>query len=362
MRRLLTPSGQRLYGQVLALVVACVLPAALAACSLPAQFNVQELSATPASSLETATFSPTASTASVEATPTLARPSPLPSLSLATLSLAPSLTPVPSSTFTSSPTSICNRALPGSPLDITIPDDSTIVPGQIFSKTWRLQNAGSCQWTASYAVVFFSGDLLGAARVNSLPEAVQPGQTVDITVDMVAPLDSGAYQGNWELSDPQGALFGLGPDGNAPFWVRIQVVAPATLTPTNAATITTTPTPSVYITGLSNLKPNDTLDLDTNKVNTGKTDELLYLVGTDKTHRLVPQNGSRMAVFGMTAPTFLDCSTAALPSDPIALDSIPQGTYFCYNTNIGLPGWARLVALNAEDNTLTLEILTWGIP
>ncbi len=139
-------------------------------------------------------------------------------------------------------------------------------------------------------------------------------------------------------------------------------MAPDTVTPTPQATQTLTPTPAVYVTGLTNLKLNDTLDLDTNKVNNGKNDDLLYTVETDKTHRLAPQNGAHIAIFGQALPSFLDCSTVSLPAAPITLDTLSQGTYFCYVTSLGLPGWARLVALNAQDHTLTLEILTWSIP
>jgi hypothetical protein len=361
MRRHSPLSGRKACAQVLtrSLALACILAATLTACNLPNRIKGLGMTSTDNSSLETASPTPAEN---AETTPVPSRTSLLPTLGLATLSLASPTTPVPPATQTLTATPICNRALPGSPIDITIPDDSIMAPGQVFSKTWRLQNAGSCQWTMSYAVVYFSGDLLGAARVNAFPGPVHPGQTVDITVDMVAPLDSGSYQGNWELSDPQGKLFGLGPDGNAPFWVRILVVAPATATPTTAATITSTPTPGVYASGLSNLKPGDTLDLDTNKVNNSPSDELRYTFETDKTHRLTPQNGTRIAVFGLKAPSFQDCSKASLLLDPITLDLIPQGTYFCYVTNIGLPGWARLVALNPLDHTLTLEILTWAIP
>jgi hypothetical protein len=335
----------------------------LAACNLPNRIDALALTSTAASSLETAS---TGLTENAGATPTVSNTSPLPTimatLTLNTLTLTRTSTPVPPATQTLTATPICNRALPGSPIDISIPDGTIMVPGKVFSKTWRLQNAGSCQWTTRYSAVYFSGDLLGASRINPFSGPVQPGQTVDITVDMVAPLDSGTYQGNWELSDPQGKLFGLGPNGNAPFWVRISVVAPATATSTTVASVTPTPAPAVYVTGLSNLKPNDTLDLDTNKVNNTSSDGLRYTLETDKTHRLTPQNGAKIKVFGLTPPSFLDCSKASLPLDPITLDSVNQGTYFCYATNIGLPGWARLVALNAVDHTLTLEILTWAIP
>jgi len=265
-------------------------------------------------------------------------------------------------TQTISPTPICNRALTGSPFDITIPDDTAMLPGQSFSKTWRLKNGGSCTWTSQYEVIFFSGDLLGASQINYLGDTVQPGNSIDIILDMVAPNDPGIYQSNWELSDAQGKPFGIGPVGNAPFWVRIIVVTPNTSTPTFIPTETQTPTPKVSVSGLVNLKPNDAIDLDTDQINTVKNDDLLYSLDNDKTHVLTPQYSARMNMFGENLPTYSDCLTADLKSTPITLDSLNQGTYFCYLTNLGYPGWARLLALNTQDDTLTLEILTWTIP
>ncbi len=261
-----------------------------------------------------------------------------------------------------SPTTMCNRALPGSPIDITVPDDTIFEPGEAFSKTWRLKNAGSCAWTSEYAVIFFSGDSFGASHTIQLSGPVLPGNTVDLTIDMMAPQKAGTYQSNWELSDALGKLFGLGPGGDAPFWVRIVVVAPDTPTPTSLPTLTPTAPPVVYVSGLSNLIPGDTIDLDTNLVNTGENDDLQYDFVNDESHILTPLAGAAISIFGPKAPSYKDCSTAGLATTPITLNQVDQGTYFCYATNLGLPGWVRLVALNTQDNTLTLEILTWAIP
>jgi hypothetical protein len=50
-----------------------------------------------------------------------------------------------------------------------------------------LQNAGTCTWTKSYTISLFSGDGMGAAASTTLPADVSPGQSVDISVDMIAP-------------------------------------------------------------------------------------------------------------------------------------------------------------------------------
>jgi hypothetical protein len=136
----------------------------------------------------------------------------------------------------------CDQAGAGKPIDLSIPDDSQLLPGQAFTKVWRLQNVGSCTWTKEYSVALFSGESLGAQPSVSLPGDIPPGQTVEISVDMIAPLAPGKYQGNWKLRNPSDEWFGIGPDGSAPFWVRILVVElPSTATEPVPLTFGNTP-------------------------------------------------------------------------------------------------------------------------
>jgi hypothetical protein len=46
---------------------------------------------------------------------------------------------------------------------------------------------------------------------------------------------------------------------------------------------------------------------------------------------------------------------------PIAVESLSMGTYLCYRTTSGLPGWLKLVNTRPEDFTLSIEILTWAV-
>jgi len=65
----------------------------------------------------------------------------------------PNLTP--SSTSTLLPTA-CDKA--EFIADVSVPPGTILAPGVTFTKTWRLQNIGTCAWTTSYQLVFFSGD------------------------------------------------------------------------------------------------------------------------------------------------------------------------------------------------------------
>ena len=96
-------------------------------------------------------------------------------------------------------------------------------PGQTFTKVWRLRNVGTCSWSKNYVIAVFSGEGMSAPNSVPMPKAIDPGQTVDISVDLVAPTTAGTYQGNWKLKNASGSWFGIGPNGGSPFWVRIVV-------------------------------------------------------------------------------------------------------------------------------------------
>ena len=111
-----------------------------------------------------------------------------------------------------------------------------VSPGTAFQKSWRLQNIGTCTWDGSYQLTPVGGNVpqarMGGTAVP-LPASVPPGQTVDVTVDLVAPLTPGVYQGFWSMRGPGGLLFG------DRIWVGITV--PEQVTPTPAPAPTASP-------------------------------------------------------------------------------------------------------------------------
>jgi len=290
----------------------------------------------------------------------------------------PGATPVPPATETPAPpptqpdapkvtpTSTCDHASPGSPIDVTIPDNTEFEPGDNFTKIWRLENIGTCTWTTEYALTWFSGDRLGAPVSVPLTEDVPPNTSVELSVDMVAPSEAGTYQSNWKLNNAAGEFFGIGPNGNAAFWVRIVVVESATATITTTVTTTNTPTPTptepVKVSGPASLQPEDTLDLDTNQVNSGSGEDLIFTYD-EQNHFLDPIGSAAMAVVGNAQPSIDDCQTITLSTDPqIVEGNLAAGTYFCYRTDMALPGWALVASFDPDNSTLDLQILTWTIP
>ncbi len=120
-------------------------------------------------------------------------------------------------------------------------------PSQAFTKTWRLTNIGVCTWTTDYKLVFVSGDKMGSPDALNLPVVVAPGQTLDLSVNLIAPASPGKYQGNWELQSSDGKIFGTGTTADKPIWaiVRVLTQAPPTSTP---PALTLTLPPSTFLT------------------------------------------------------------------------------------------------------------------
>jgi hypothetical protein len=96
-------------------------------------------------------------------------------------------------------------------LDLNIPDGTHIAPGASFTKTWRLRNSGVCAWDASYRLTFISGERMNGPESMALGQTVLPGAEVDITIDLIAPGSEGTYQGQWQLTAPDGTSFGAKP-------------------------------------------------------------------------------------------------------------------------------------------------------
>jgi hypothetical protein len=52
---------------------------------------------------------------------------------------------------------------------------------------------------------------------------VAPGQSVDVSVDLIAPAALGQHEGFWQLQTPNGVTFGIGPTATGNLWVKIHV-------------------------------------------------------------------------------------------------------------------------------------------
>jgi next-to-BRCA1 protein 1 len=94
--------------------------------------------------------------------------------------------------------------------DVNVPDGTQFTAGTAFTKTWRFANIGSTTWTKDYKLVYAGGNITGknnTLEVN-LPGSIKPGETLDISVNFVAPATNGSYSSKWSLYSASGAFFG----------------------------------------------------------------------------------------------------------------------------------------------------------
>lgn len=347
---------QLFYRHIVLPLLPTLLLVGLSACNMPA--NSPGASPDLTSLAQTAEFQLTQIAASLAATlnPNITQPAETPTPLI--------LTATPSQKITETLLSSeipCDRAGPGAILDVTYPDDSRLLPGQPFTKIWRLVNRGSCTWSRDYQAVWFSGDRLGISPSQPLPGKVEPGESVDIPVDMLAPQQPGLYTSYWMLRNPEGKLFGIGPGGNAPFWVRIQVVAVYTSTPSSTPTMT--PTPMTLASGRFDLGLGEWIDLDLGEVSSEEGEADIRLIQTEEGSVWVEAlESAGMVVFGEAQPSINDCRSAIFSTSRIGVESIPEGTFLCYRTNRGLPGSLRLVSFSQTPLTVRFDFTTWMIP
>ncbi|HUI88901.1 MAG TPA: NBR1-Ig-like domain-containing protein [Anaerolineales bacterium] len=143
----------------------------------------------------------------------------------------PTLTPLIAQPTSSGGTTFCTAS--ATFIGETIPDGTIESPGAIFTKTWTIQNSGTCTWDTTWKLVFVSGDNMGGGYSLSFPQTVAPGQNVDLPIVLTAPTAAGSYTGYWKLQSPWNYTFGDSDSGN-PFWVTINVNSgtPGPKTPT----------------------------------------------------------------------------------------------------------------------------------
>lgn len=91
--------------------------------------------------------------------------------------------------------------------DMTIPDNTQMQAGHNFTKTWKVQNSGSCAWDAGFKFQNTGGNSMGASAVT-LPASVAAGATYEVSVPMTAPGTSGTVRSNWRMSTGTGQFFG----------------------------------------------------------------------------------------------------------------------------------------------------------
>jgi next-to-BRCA1 protein 1 len=120
--------------------------------------------------------------------------------------------------------------------DVTIPDNTEMTPAQVFTKTWLVENSGTCPWKPGFQVILIGGLALGGSPFK-VSQTVGPGGSIQVSIKMVAPTNaSGVVQGTWKMADETGAAFG-------DYLSAVIVVQAPTLRAAPSPTVASTPTP-----------------------------------------------------------------------------------------------------------------------
>jgi uncharacterized protein YkwD len=197
-------------------------------------------------------------------------------LMLLIIACTPTATPQPSATPLSSPTPSVEATPPYTetsiPLptvqtgctdsavyvkDVSIPDNTKLKAGEAFTKTWQLRNTGTCIWNIRYALVFVGGEQMGAVVTTPLSET-PPGETLDISINLVAPTKDGAYTGLFELRNPKGRALFIGIVTS--IWVKITVGNVSIAPPPVSTTAPVTPASGATTIPSKGCKPQQNID------------------------------------------------------------------------------------------------------
>ena len=128
--------------------------------------------------------------------------------------------------------------------DVNIPAGTVLEKNQVFTKTWKIQNTGTCNWNSLYALISAGGNTLGGETKRISPVLI--GNWSEVSMELQAPKIPGTYTSYWRVSNGQHIPFGA----SLAVTIVVQDVAPtavpptATLSPTSAPTATPTPTPT----------------------------------------------------------------------------------------------------------------------
>jgi hypothetical protein len=132
----------------------------------------------------------------------VAIPSPSP-----TLRVEPTGTPLVTVTIEPSPTTNpCYNLLYLA--DVTIPDGTQMKAGEVFTKTWQVQNIGGCAWRAGFTFQHVGGDPMRGSPIT-LTESIPTGAKRELSIELVAPSGlNGLVQSSWRMADENGVFFG----------------------------------------------------------------------------------------------------------------------------------------------------------
>jgi uncharacterized protein YkwD len=119
--------------------------------------------------------------------------------------------------------------------DVTIPDNTPIVAGTPFTKTWRVSNNGTCIWGPDYTISYYSDERMSAPASVPMP-LTYPGQNADLSIDLVAPNSPGTHRGNFVIKNPAGLIMKVNSDSRLWLVINVSLEAPTATAAAGAPT------------------------------------------------------------------------------------------------------------------------------
>mmetsp|Transcript_2384 Transcript_2384/g.5443 ORF Transcript_2384/g.5443 Transcript_2384/m.5443 type:complete len:408 (+) Transcript_2384:1060-2283(+) len=101
--------------------------------------------------------------------------------------------------------------------DLTFPDDVVVAPGQPIRKAWLIKNTGEVAWPVGTKLVSLEGSTFGQGAKTVIEVQVKKGEQFKLTVDLVAPVETGKFTSRFQLVSPEGERFGH------KYWINVQV-------------------------------------------------------------------------------------------------------------------------------------------
>jgi hypothetical protein len=162
------------------------------------------------------TFTPTATETKFPTPTSFATQGPILGLPTATfLFYTPTLgTPLSPTVTGTLPTATVNAAALGNGCynlafvrDVNYPNGTVVKPGLEFTKRWKVENNGTCDWMYVFKLVFQSGQNM-YPYIDISGKKVPPGNWSELSVGLTAPKKPGTYSAYWRFSDGGGKVFG----------------------------------------------------------------------------------------------------------------------------------------------------------
>lgn len=119
--------------------------------------------------------------------------------------------------------------------------------------------------------------------------------------------------------------------------------------------------PRTFSTGTLEVPQTFAFDLDQGRVGSGAQADIWFQAATPIRMYLTPRNGAEMAVGDRSNRGLRGCERAAYSADPVALHSVPEGSYVCVRTSEGRISQFRMNDISAGyPKKLSIGYTTWA--